>query len=297
MTTMIDHAIAIPTRQANVWEQIRDIRKNPVWQANCKQVQFLTSNQSGRGTRWRIATAQGKEQVIEITAWYEGLGYEYRIVDGVPYASNRGRIRLQDSPEGTIVQWTFSYELKGFLSGLRNSLSIKGNVDSDIIDSLRNLYTHVKNLKADEQFVPEESKSYLKLAPDVDARSQYQPRYPSALDSRPEGEAISSQETLVSAQPVSSVPMIEEPPVAADDTQPNPSVQPAAELPVSPPPVQSDSFMPKTVQADTLPTLKDLVEEETVTAPKPATSETKPAPPVQASPSPVEPLTPGSRCW
>lgn len=287
MTTMIDHAIAIPTRTVNVWEQIRDIHKNPIWQPDCKQVQFLTSNQNGRGARWRSTTAHGKEQVFEITAWYEGLGYEYRIVDGVPFASNRGRIRLQDSPEGTIVQWTFTYELKGILSGIRNTLGVKNAIDNEIIDGLRNLYTHVKNLKADETFSPEESKSYLQHAPDVTARSQYKPRYPSALESQANREESPSPGSTVPS--MAKVPTIEEPPIAQEDTKPNPSVQPAAEIPV-PKTEADDMFKPKTVQAEPLPRLDEPVEEETAVAPKATTTDTAP---MQKPSTAVEPLSPG----
>jgi hypothetical protein len=280
MVTAIDHAIAIPTRPANVWEQIRDITKNPIWQVNCKQVQFLTSNRNGRGTRWRSTNSRGKEQVIEITAWYEGLGYEYRIVDGASFSSNRGRIRLQDSLEGTIVQWTFSYELKGFMSGLRNALTIKGSVDGEIVDGLRNLYTHIKNLKVDEPLVPEESKSYLKVAPDVTARQQYQPRYPSVLDSKPDNPIVPSQEPLQQAQ---IVPNIVEPPVAADDTEPNPSVKPIVEIPVSKPEAD-EMFKPKAIQAQELPRLDEPIEIETASSPKPATIDTSPVPTMQEKP-------------
>lgn len=297
MVTVIDHAIAIPTRPATVWEQIREIAQNPIWQANCEQVQFLTTAHRGRGTRWRSTGSRGKEQVIEITAWYDGLGYEYRIVDGVPFSSNRGRIRLQDSPEGTIVQWTFSYELTGFMSGLRNTLSIRGGIDNNIVDGLRNLYTHIKNLKADETFIPEESKSYLKLAPDVSARSQYQPRYPSVLDSKVPKAAPISQAPTLQAQEMASLPIIEEPPIADDDTHPNQAIEPAAEI-FAPKSVQSDSFVPKTVQAEALPSFDEpIIEEETVASPKPALSDTVPQisiPPVEETSSPaIESLTLG----
>lgn len=279
MTTMIDHAIAIPTRPSNVWEQIGDISKNQMWQPNCERVQFLTSSQSGRGTRWRSTPSRGKEQVIEITAWYDGLGYEYRIVDGVPYADNRGRIRLQDSPEGTIVQWTFSYELTGVLGGLRNALSTRRGIDNDIVDGLRNLYVYIRDTKSDEPLLPEESKSFLKAAPDVTARSQYQPRYPSAMGARSDlTPAFRPQQSALESNPLA----IEEPPLTDEDTHPNPSVQVAAEVKA-----------PEPVKPEPLPRL-DEPEEETLPASQdstPATLEDKPR--AQAQPGVVEPLATG----
>ena len=78
-STTIDHAIAIPTRPNNVWEQVRNLENNPVWQADSEAVRILTTNKNGRGTRWRNTSHSGKDTVYEITAWYEGLGYEYAL--------------------------------------------------------------------------------------------------------------------------------------------------------------------------------------------------------------------------
>lgn len=215
----------------------------------------------------------------------------------MPFASNRGRIRLQDSPEGTIVQWTFSYELKGFMSGLRNTLGVKGGIDKNIVDGLRNLYTHIKSLKADDEtFIPEESKSYLRAAPDVSARSQYQPRYPSVLDSNIPKAAPISQAPTLKAQEMASLPSIGKPPIADDDTHPNRVIEPAAKI-FAPKPVQSDSFVPKTIQAEPLPSFDEPIEEETVTSPKPALTDTAPQVSIssveEASSPAVESLTLG----
>lgn len=215
MTTNIDHAIAIPTKQKNVWEQISEISRNHIWQADCEQIAFLSTMRTGRGTRWRVTMPNGKAYVVEITAWYEGLGYEYVVIDGMPYSKGKGRIRLQDAPEGTIVQWTFSYESTGFAGNVRNMLSTKRAIDSNIVNSLRNLYSYIKELKADEAFSLTDSKALLRDAPDVEARLQYQPRHPSALNNLP---------TAALPQEASLIPesVIVEPPVSADDTQPNP---------------------------------------------------------------------------
>lgn len=289
-STIIDHAIAIPTKQRNVWEQISDISKFPLWHVDTKTVSFLTTKHSGRGTRYRATTRRGRERVIEITAWYEGLGFEYIIVDGSPYASNRGRIRLQESTDGTIVQWTFTYELTGFLSGLRNSLVVRRGIDNDIIDNLRNIYTYIKELRGEENFVPEESKSYLKEAPDVLARSQYQPRYPS------------KSEPIVPITPETapaSVSGIVEPPLVEGDTKPNPSVQPEATPPAEP--ISEPTFLKDVpdfsqapsetqVKPEPLPRFTEAeIETESLTAPTPAQSHERPSVlPVQAQTPPVQ---------
>lgn len=232
MTTVIDHAIAIPIRPANVWDVIRDISKNPTWHPDCQRIQFLTTMKNGRGTRWRNTTKSNKEQVMEITAWYEGLGYEYRIVDGSNYLQNRGRIRLQESPEGTVVQWTFSYDVDGFWGSIRNRFGMKSHVDKLVIQGLRNLYAALKDLKAEDLINPEDSKAYLREAPNVEERASYQPRYPSKVKSQEipivelkDEDAPFKPPIAEPLQSVSPIPMIDEPPLVEEDTRPNPSIQ------------------------------------------------------------------------
>ncbi|HLU12062.1 MAG TPA: SRPBCC family protein, partial [Oceanobacillus sp.] len=115
--TTIDQRVLVPVAQSIVWDYIRNINNNPSWQTDCRSISFLSSKHEGPGTRWRYTTTKGRENVVEITAWYNGLGYEYVFVDGPRFRNNRGRIRLQEIAEGTIVQWTFSFEGGGVFSG------------------------------------------------------------------------------------------------------------------------------------------------------------------------------------
>ena len=94
-----------------------------------------------------------------------------------PFRENKGRIRLQEIPEGTIVQWTFTYELGGVLGGMRNALGMSRQVDHTIADSLKTLWQKIKQSGA--ALAPHEAKSLMRDAPDVEARSAYQPRHPS----------------------------------------------------------------------------------------------------------------------
>ncbi len=266
MSTVIDHAISIPAPQEQVWQQVRDIQLNTEWQANSEQVTFLTGKQNGRGTRWRNLTPDGSEQVIEITAWYEGLGYEYVIVDGVSFETNRGRIRLQEVPEGTVVQWTFTYEVGGMFGSLRNALGTKGRIDGDVVDSLRNLYRYVKSTRNDE-YTPEQSRALMRAAPDVEERSKYQPRHPSvvrqgATDSpaelnndpdamfKPPAEsqpAESTPEPAADAQPVAT-DAAQSQQAQIEDTAPDEVVSDEA-VPIVEPPLSEDDTRPNpTVQ-------------------------------------------------
>ncbi len=201
--TTIDHRILIPAAPDLVWNYISDITHNPDWQVDCQNVVFLTSRREGPGLRWRYS-APGGDRVVAVTAWYNGLGYEYYFVDGVPFRENKGRLRLQEIPEGTIVQWTFHYELGGLFGGMRNALSLNRQTDHIIAESLRTLWQQMKQTGATSK--AHEAKSLMRDAPDVSARSAYQPRHPSAAQ-QTEGQKPQPEQAA-------------EPPIRTDDAQP-----------------------------------------------------------------------------
>jgi uncharacterized membrane protein len=218
--TIIDQRILIPAGPEVVWEQISDIANNPKWQADCRSVSFLTSVRDGPGIRWRSTNAAGREMVLEITTWYDRIGYEYTFVDGAPFRESKGRFRLQEIAEGTIVQWTFTYEIAGLLGNIRNSLSIKRQVENNMIDSLKSLWRHVNQSGGSQPF--HEAKSLMRQALDYEERSKYRPRHPSALTDRKD-------------MPEEFRP-IPEPPIADDDTRPRPAVA----IPADQPPVAAE---------------------------------------------------------
>jgi uncharacterized membrane protein len=223
---IIDHRILIPASQDKVWHHISDVTANVNWQVDCKSVSILTTMRFGSGLRWRYTSQNGKEYVVEVTAWYDRLGYEYRIVDGVSYKSNKGIIRLQELPEGTVVQWTFTYEPAGFIGGLQNSLSTKRRIEKEMIDSLRMLYRYIGKSPEVESL---QTKSLMREAPDVESRARYKPRHPSILEEK---------QVTPPTQPSPAV----EPIMVEEDTRPNPAITVTgikepdflSDLPVSP---------------------------------------------------------------
>jgi len=290
---VIDHAILIPASPEFIWRFLGDISQNSQWQEDCSDISFLTTQHEGRGTRWRYPTPKGKDVIVEITAWYDTLGYEYTIVEGTSVSANQGRIRLQEIAEGTLVQWTFNYELDGMLGGLRNSIGLKRSLTNNIQDSLRNLYKLVQ--KETGGISTHEARSLLKEAPDVEQREQYQPRYPSNfkedIDSESYAEPEYPSESSIAYQLDNEG--IVEPPVADDDTKPNPVVQGTDEIEpvdmsnptlinqIQEPPVADDDTkpnapietMPETSQesvAEPLEPLAEISEEPTIdSAPQP----------------------------
>ena len=184
-----------------VWAHISDIAQNPTWQVDCRSVSFLSTRRAGPGVRWRYTNDQGRECVVETTAWYEGLGYEYTFVDGAPFKTSRGRIRLQEIPEGTVVQWTFNYETAGMLGGVKNTVRLKRRLESTMVDSLKTLWRYIHQSNAGR--ATHEPKSLMRDAPDYEARVKYQPRHPSVVMMEQGTPAV-----------------IPEPPLSEDDTRP-----------------------------------------------------------------------------
>lgn len=190
-----------------VWGHISDIAQNPTWQVDCRSVSFLSTRRTGPGVRWRYTNDQGRECVVETTAWYDGLGYEYTFVDGVPFRNSRGRIRLQEIPEGTVVQWSLTYETAGVLGGVRNTIRLKRHLENVMVDSLKTLWSYIHQSSAGHTV--HEPKSLMRDAPDYEARAKYQPRHPSVV------RIEQSTGTI-----------IPEPPISDEDTRPRAPVLP-----------------------------------------------------------------------
>ncbi len=184
-----------------VWGHVSNIAQNPTWQVDCRSVSFLSTQRIGAGVRWRYTNDQGRECVVETTAWYEGLGYEYTFVDGAPFRSSRGRIRLQEIPEGTVVQWTLHYETTGVLGGVRNTITLKRHFENAMIESLKTLWRYIHQSTAGH--IIHEPKSLMRAAPDYEARAKYQPRHPSV---------VKLEQNTGAAIP--------EPPISDEDTRP-----------------------------------------------------------------------------
>lgn len=308
----IDQRILIPTPPDIIWSLISDIARNPDWQEDCRSVSFLTSRREGPGARWRFTTEKGREAVAEIIAWYQGLGYEYNFIDGVPYRENKGRIRLQEIPEGTVVQWTFSYELGGPLGGVRNALGTSRQLENAMAASLKTLWREANRLSASERDVID-AKSLIREAPDVEARSQYKPRHASVLDEAAEAadsEATAAAEDIGQAAAEAKpevLPAIvieaDEPPITVEDTQPHPAVSDQA---VVEPAVSAESveaaddvaepaflgdlsrFEPPVEEGDTQPTKS----QEAITDEQIAAADSAPAPDADEAvePAPAEAL-------
>lgn len=300
---LIDHRILIPTSPERVWHFVGELTRNPEWQVNVEALSMLTSNpKPGPGTRLRLNQRRGRDQVWEVTAWYERFGYEYHVVEGSPFRENKGQLRLQEVAEGTIVQWTFNYSGGGLFGG-------GGKAQEQIIvDSLKALYKLITRSKEVETF---QAKSLMRDDPGVEARANYRPRHSTSIPTE-SGEGVrvpkSPYAPPTPGKPIPAVPVqppAAEPPspfappapaaeVKLSDTRPHPVVSDPAP-PVTPPPAPEPvSFAPPVVTPEPVKP----AEVEAPPAPAPVVEPAKPeaAPePVQAAPPPVvapEPVKP-----
>ena len=233
----IDLEILIPASPEFIWRFMGDLSAIPQWYEEVVSVSFLSTQREGRGTRWRHSTVRGNDVIVEISAWYDRLGYEYRIVDGTTHSHNQGRIRLHEVTDGTLVRWTFQYELGGVLGGIRNTVRLKRSITNQIQDSLRNLHQLI--MQEAGGISTHEAKASMQEAPDVHERSSYQPRHPSAFheiadDAADADTSLSERLPLYYDLEIELEPI---PPVADTDTKPNPVVLGAGDdlIPVAEP--------------------------------------------------------------
>lgn len=198
---LIDHRILIPASPEHVWRFVGDIRRSPEWQVNVANLSMLTqATKPTAGTRFRLTQQRGRDQVWEVTAWYERFGYEYHIVEGSPFRQNKGLVRLQETPEGTIVQWTMEYSGGGLFGGAGKAQ------EQIIIDSLQKLYKLITRSKEVDTF---QAKSLMRDDPGVEARASYRPRHPTSVPTE-SGEGVrvpkSPYAAPTPAKPIPAVP-------------------------------------------------------------------------------------------
>lgn len=143
---LIDQRILIDAPPGVVWQVISDQSQLVRWHAGYTSVSVLTTQQRGSGVRRRCTLASGKDVIEEISAWVEGMGYEYHRVEGGPYKSFQGRLRLQLEPDGTSVQWTLNYTPKGIIGFVQDRLSGNRALAQMVTDSLRQLRREVDAL-------------------------------------------------------------------------------------------------------------------------------------------------------
>ncbi len=178
---LIDHRILIPASPEHVWRFVGDLRRNLEWHVNAKNLSMLTSTpKPATGTRFRLTQQRGRDQVWEVTAWYDRFGYEYRVVEGSPFRQNKGLFRLQETPEGTVVQWTLSYTGGGLFGGGGKTQ------EQIIIDSLQKLYKLITRSKEVDTF---QAKSLMRDDPGVEARANYRPRHATSVPTE-SGEGV-----------------------------------------------------------------------------------------------------------
>jgi uncharacterized membrane protein len=229
--SLIDQRILIVAPVEAVWTYVSDPALMSKWNKNCKQISVLTTRTAGVGTRRRCVGVDGRAVVEETTAYFENIGYEYHVVDG-PYRDFRGRFRLQAIPEGTIVNWTVEYHLRGVLPGVRNALSFRRHYEDMMADSLRQLRRLVE--ASGIQLDPEKHARYaMQDGPSAEARASRSPEL-----TRPAGSATKGQRAMkavsVGEDDLPEMPGADfAPPTIVRTPPPPPEAIPTAEPPVA----------------------------------------------------------------
>ena len=258
---VIDLEILIPASPEFIWRFLGDPSALPQWQEEVSSVSFLSTQRDGQGARWRASSEKSSDVVVEVSAWYDTLGYEYRLMDGTSFADNQGRIRLHEVTDGTLVRWTFQYEAGGVFGGLRNAMRLKRSTTNQLQASLRNLHQLI--MQESGGISTHEAKASVREAPDVDERLSYQPRHPSTFhEGSPEELAEGAVEAATDKQPVAydEFDAAPAPFVADTDTKPNPVVISTADdeqLLAAPEPAPDDTkpirILPPIIEAPVVP--------------------------------------------
>jgi uncharacterized membrane protein len=187
---LIDQRILIDAPPQVIWEYVSDPARLTMWHAGYRSISVLSTQQAGLGTRRRCAPADGGKDVIEeITAWVDGLGYEYRVVEGGSYRSFQGRIRLQPSPDGTSVQWTVWYRPGGIFGAIKNRLGGHRKLAAMMAASLRQLRRMVDEMGV-RMDATSRAKAGIQGRLNVDERARYQRRHPTPGVTEPAETAV-----------------------------------------------------------------------------------------------------------
>lgn len=318
---LIDRRVLIGAPPEAIWGVLGDLAALSRWHVNCKQSSILTTFSRGVGARRRNFMKNGPDTVEEIVSWYENLGYEYRVVDGLPFRRNLGRLRLQAIPEGTIVQWTFDYQLGGLLGGLRDRLFFHRRLDHEIADSLKQLKRLVESSGARMDATTRDKVS-MRPAPSASERAARAARAQQSAASPQAGEATTTSapsllppdaapERPRQPAPVAfeddlpPLPGIDEPPLSDEDTKPTGQTasgnapRPAAEPPETPAAMSQGMPLPEpdSAKADTQPVSPPSAEQPPALQDVPPPPLAAPQPPPEAEePLPEAPSpTPSDR--
>ncbi|NDJ86871.1 MAG: hypothetical protein GYB66_13390 [Chloroflexi bacterium] len=247
--TLIDQRILLPAPIQVVWQILSDHKELPAWRTDVRSVSVLSTNTAGPGARRRISLKKRTKDIIEeIRVWYEGVGYEYHIIEGSIYKSFSSRIRLQATPDGTVVQWTIDFESKGFLARLFGNRRQRRTLEKLTADSLRQLHRYIltKGARLDDRY---RDKTRIKEGPDASHRAEYGAKLIAQAEhkeAKPEAPADGA-----ASQASSSGPVIEEPPIRIDDTPSVPRVGPPSFLADA---LDSQEVSPPDSDEDTRPT-------------------------------------------
>lgn len=286
--SLIDQRIVIVASTDAIWFYLANPNMLTRWHQGCKQVSVLSTRPTGVGARRRVVGSDGRAAVEETTFWQENIGYEYVVIEG-PYKSFRARFRLQVVPEGTLVNWTLEYRLKGLLAGLRNALNHQRKLEDQMRASLRQLKQTVEGSGAKINPVIH-AKVAMQAAPSVEDRAARRPAPELTLVG---GQSVSNARPIIVDEDDAPVPL-----PASRPTVPDRGTLTVPSIPVAStePPVPSAEVGKTVVSVPSSPASAPANKPAVITD---SEEDTKPRPPSglreaivaqKGTPTPVEPI-------
>ncbi len=103
--TRIRVSVDLAAPVSEVWNELADLESHTRWMADAEEIEFLTEQRRGKGTRMKVLTVVGPfrtRDLMTVTDWVEeaAIGVKHEgLVTGT------GRFLLSAIPGGTRITW------------------------------------------------------------------------------------------------------------------------------------------------------------------------------------------------
>ncbi len=93
-----------------LWKQLSEHEGMTRWWPQ-KTVTLVKAGESDRNGVGAVRRMQGLGATLEeeVTGWYSGTGYDYRLVSGAPLREHRGFVRILPRDDGCLLQWRVEF--------------------------------------------------------------------------------------------------------------------------------------------------------------------------------------------
>lgn len=99
------------------WRKLADLNSHPEWMKDALDIEFITDQTSGLGTKMRVPTRVGPfrtEDVIEVTDWVEGHSIK---VEHKGLVSGTGEFEILEDGSRSVIVWSEDLSFPWWLGG------------------------------------------------------------------------------------------------------------------------------------------------------------------------------------